>query len=338
MQDNHDTDHATFDSGQPTAGEQPATSERSTGDRLLVPLLVVRDAAAGFMGDKCFRFSAALSFYTLFSIAPMVLISIYVAGLAAADIDFQAEITRQFSVLIGDQAADGVTVLLSSLQNQEQTRFQLFLSGVVLLFSATNIFVQLQDAYNDIYSVQAKPGRGLVKQFLDRMISLGMILSLGFLLLVSLIIDSAVVSLRTYLFAVLNDAAIVVVSLLQNAVLIALVTGIIYALFHFLPDVEVPRKHKLRGSLAVTAMLLLGKYGIGVYIGNSSLSELGGASASVIVLMLWIYYTSLILFFGAELIKAMARHAGDPLKPRRYATAIRTVTARDWQQPAERAS
>lgn len=292
----------------------------------LKPFAVLKASVTNFFDDNCFRYSAALSFYTLFSIAPLVMISIYVAGLVAADVNFQQEITRQFSVLVGERAADGVEVLMATLQHQDQSRFQLVMGTLVLLFSATNIFVQLQGAFNEIYSVQARAGRSVFKQVLDRLISLGMILSLGFLLLASLVIDSVVVSLRHYLFSLLNDAAVILVTLLQNAVLITLVTGVIYALFHFLPDVEIPRRHKLRGSLAVTAMLILGKYAIGLYIGNSNLSQLGGASASVIVLMLWIYYTSLILFFGAELIKAMAAQAGEPLPPRRYATIVRTIT------------
>lgn len=304
----------------------------SDEQRDILPLYVfkvARRSVANLLQDNCFRYSAALSFYALFSIAPMIFLSIYVAGLLASDVDFQQQITQQFSQLIGERAAGGIDVLMSTLEQQEQSRFQLVTGIAILVFSATNIFVQIQLAFNEIYAVRAKSGVGLIKQVLDRLISLGIILSLGFLLIVSLVLDSAVFSLHNYLFAVLNDAAVIIVAVTQYLLLLVLVSAVIYALFHFLPDVTLPKRDKIAGSVAVTVMLLLGKYGISQYIANSNLSELGGASASVIVLMLWIYYTSIILFLGAELIKAMAEVEGRQLPPRRYATRIKTVIVPD---------
>ncbi|NND69595.1 MAG: hypothetical protein HKN19_18530, partial [Halioglobus sp.] len=166
---------------------------------------------------------------------------------------------------------------------------------------------------------------GLVKQILDRAISLGIILSLGFLLIISLLLDSLVLTFHDYLFDLVNTAAVILVQGLQMVLLVLLITSVIYGMFHFLPDVYLPRRIKLVGSLVVSGMLLLGKYGIGIYISNSELSKLGGASASVFVLMLWVYYTSIILFFGAQVIRSMAIREHAYLRPRRYATRIRTV-------------
>lgn len=290
---------------------------------------IAKDAVAGLARDKCMRNAAALSFYALFSIAPIVYIAVYVAGIMAADVDFQQQITDQFSALLGAQAAEGISLLLSTLDNQEQGTLQLFVGVGILVFSATNIFVQIQSTFNDIYRVQPSASAGVVKQLLDRVISLGIILSLGFLLIVSLVLDSLVLAFHEYLFDLLNDAAVIIVQVLQMALLVFLITSVIYGMFHFLPDVYLPRRLKLLGSLNVAAMLLLGKYGIGLYIANSKLNEVGGASASIFVLMLWIYYTSIILFFGAQLIRAMAEHDGLTLDPRRYATRIQVVVLDD---------
>jgi membrane protein len=279
--------------------------------------------------DKCFRSSAALSFYALFSIAPIIYLAVYIASLVASDVDFQRQITEQFSLLVGDKAANGISVLLDTLNQKDQSRFQLIVGMAVLVFSATNIFIQIQTTFNEIYRVQAQVGVGMVKQVLNRVISLGIILSLGFLLIISLVLDSVVIAFRDYLFAILNDAALVVMQLTQVLLTITLVTGVIYAMFQFLPDVYIPKRYKIRGSLLVATMLLLGKYAISFYIGNSKLSELGGASASVIVLMLWIYYTSMILFLGAEAIKGMAEIDGHHLLPRRFATKVRTIVVGD---------
>ncbi len=294
--------------------------------RLTAALGILRDALGGLLQDNCMRNAAALSFYALFSIAPIVYIAVYVAGILAADVDFQQEITHQFSALLGERAADGVSQLLGTLDQQEQGGFQLFVGAAILVFSATNIFVQVQNTFNEIYRVQPRPSAGIVKQLLDRLISLGMILSLGFLLIVSLVLDSMVLAFHDYLFDLLNDAAVIIVQAVQMIVLVFLITSVIYGMFHFLPDVYLPRRLKFLGSLYVAAMLLAGKYGIGLYIANSKLSDLGGAAASIFVLMLWIYYTSIILFFGAQIIRAIAEHQGRVLSPRRYAARIRVVT------------
>lgn len=298
---------------------------------------VAKSALVGLFGDKCLRSSAALSFYALFSMAPMVYLAVYIASLLAADVDFQHQITDQFSSLLGDKAAEGMTVLLDSLETEKQSRFQLLAGLAVLAFSATNIFVQVQGTFNEIFGVQPRTGAGLIKQVIDRVISLGIILSLGFLLIISLVLDSFVIAFSDYLFSVFNDAALIVVQLLQTLLLVTLVTGVIYAMFEFLPDVYLQRRHKIIGSVLVAGMLLLGKYAISVYIGSSRLSELGGASASVIVLMLWIYYTSLILFLGAEVIKAVADVDGAKLIPRRYATRVRKVVISETDGGIEKA-
>lgn len=227
-----------------------------------------------FTSDYCFRYAAALSFYTLFSIAPMVMISVYAAGILASDIDFQGELIRQFTNLVGERGAQGVTVLVQTLDDEETTGFQLLIGSAVLLFSATNIFVQLQSAFNEIFSVVSS-GRGFIKKLLDRIISLGIVVSLGLVLILSLVIDSAVVLLQNYLVATYPDIAVVFITMVQYLILMLLATLEIYALLHFLPDVQLPIKYKLRGCIFITLALVSGKSIISWYIGNSQFSELG---------------------------------------------------------------
>lgn len=270
--------------------------------------------------DNCLRYSAALSFYALFSIAPIIFLSIYIAGLWVSDIDLQKQITNQFSQLIGERGAKGIELLMSTLKHEEQNSFQLIFGVIVLIFSATNIFVQTQLAFNEIYSVQAKKDAGVLKVIIDRLISFGVVLSLGFIFIVSLVLDSVVYGLNTYLTISLNETSIIISVIIQYVLLFVLIMGVIYSLFHFLPDVIIPMKCKLFASITVTLLLLFGKYFIGIFINKSQLGELGGASASVIILMLWVYYSSIILFIGAETIKAMAELGSINLVPRRYAT------------------
>lgn len=296
--------------------------------KLRYALRVLLEALKGFIGDNCFRYSAALSFYTLFSIAPMVMISIHIASLVTTEVDFQEELVQQFGELVGEQGAQGITVLISSVEEEQSSRLRLIVSSLVLLFSATNIFVQLQVAFNVIFSVGVT-GRGVLKQVLDRLISLGIIISLGLIMIVSLVIDSGIVLLHNALLARYPDLAVVFVSVVQYLALVGLAAGVIYALLHFLPDVHLPRRYKISGCVLITLLLLLGKSSISWYIATSQFSEMGGASASVIVLMLWVYYSSLIVFFGAEVIKGMATVDGITLHPRRYAVRVRSVVVTD---------
>lgn len=286
---------------------------------------ISKGALNSFLEGECIRYSAALSFFALFSIAPMVLIAVQVAGFLAEDVDFQKQLTEQFSQLVGEKGAQGITVLMESLESKDTSAVQIVVGAAVLLFSATNIFVQLQTSFNKIYSVRVKPDKSLLKQLINRLISLGMILSLGFIMIISLVIDSTITILEGYLDIVFQGRTGILIVGIQYGVLIGLVFMLIYSLFNFLPDVSIKTEFKVKGAAVITALLVAGKFGIGWYIGNSQFSELGGASASIIVLMVWIYYSSMIVFFGAELIKAMARSAGVELTPRRFAVKVKSV-------------
>ncbi len=294
--------------------------------KLIYSWNVLGAAVRNFMADNCFRYAASLSFYALFSIAPMVLISVHIASLVAYDVNFQKEITQQFTQLVGPQGAEGITILLDNLEEENSSTFQLIAGTLVLVFSATNIFVQLQEAFNEIFSVKAAQGKGLIKKLLNRLISLGVILSLGFILIVSLVIDSAIVLMQNYLTAAFPGIAVVVIGALQYLILAGLAMLEIYALLHYLPDVTIKRSYKIKGTILIALLMLAGKTMISWYIGNSRFSELGGATASVIVLMLWIYYSSLIVFFGAEVIKAMGQVDDIVFFPRRYAVRVETIT------------
>lgn len=297
------------------------------------PINTLVTAVKLFIEDSCFRYSASLSFYALFSIAPMVMVSVYAAKFFAPDIDFQQELVQQFTRMVGERGAQGIVVLLENMEDEAASRFRLIISGAVLVFSATNMFIQLQAAFNAIFAVKTTKS-GFLKLVLDRLVSLGILLSLGLIMLVSLTVDSMIVLLQDSLLARYPDLAVVFVSILQYVVMAVLAGLELYALLHFLPDVIIPRRYKLTGCLTVTTLLIVGKSLISWYIGNSNFSELGGASSSVIVLMLWIYYSSLILFFGAEVIKAMAIIDDKDLEPRRYSTRIQTTV--EYEEDGEK--
>lgn len=286
---------------------------------------VLKKAGVHFDADNCYRYSAAVSFYTLFSIAPIIFISIYVASLFASDVDFRQLVSDQISKLVGPSGAEGVSLLLESLNDQHENILGLVIGIAVLLFSATNIFIQIQGAFNEIFKVKPKSDVGIRKILRDRLTSLGLILSLGFVMLISLLLDSVVIALRGWLERIFRSWVIDAVTLGENLVIAVLTFAVLYSLYKFLPDVKIPRKYLFRVALTTTGLLLVGKFGINLYISTSRLSSIGGASASVIILMLWVYYTSYILFFGAELIRAMSTVDERKLRTSHYATRVKLV-------------
>jgi membrane protein len=292
---------------------------------------VIKDAAQGFNNDNCFRFSAALSFYTLFSIAPVVMIAIYIASLFADDVVIREEISNQFSALIGERGAEGIMVLMETLRREDQSFFAVVISIGVLIFSATNIFIQIQTSFNEIFKVTVREGKGVVKLIIDRLISLGMILSLGFVLIISLVLDAIIVGLMDSLSARFSALSIGLATLAEYILILSIITAFIMALFRVLPDVYIRRKYLFRSSLLTAVLLVVGKFAISWYIGNSNLSDLGGASSSVIILMLWVYYSSLILFIGAEVLRAQFSVSAYEIRPKRYAVRIDTVILKNQE-------
>lgn len=297
---------------------------------------VIKDAVTGFNNDNCFRFSAALSFYTLFSIAPVVMIAIYIAGLFADDAMIREEISNQFSALIGERGAEGIMVLMETLRREEQSFFAIVISIGVLIFSATNIFVQIQTSFNEIFKVTVREGKGVVKLIIDRLVSLGMILSLGFVLIISLVLDAVVVGFMDSLSQRFSSLSIGLATLVEYILMLSIITGFIMALFRVLPDVHIKKKYLFRSSLLTALLLIIGKFGISWYIGNSNLSDLGGASSSVIILMLWVYYSSLILFIGAEVLRAQFSVGDYEIRPKRYAVRVDTVILKKQESKEEK--
>src|SRR5690606_13590411 len=236
------------------------------------------------------------------------------------------EITESFQYMIGEQGAQGVVVLMDILKTGDEGGISLFTGLGFLVFSATTIFVQIKNGFNEIYQVRPVEGRkGWLKLIIDRLVSLGIIFSLGFMMLVSLALDTLILSLVRLLSRHYQELSLILLQVAQNLFMLGLAFGIIYALFRWLPDAVVPGRFLLRGALATTLLLGLGKFVIGWYISTTDFTQLGGAAASIVILLLWVYYSSAILYFGAELIKAQTLQRQGSLRPGPFARKIRIV-------------
>ena len=283
---------------------------------------VLSGAGNAFIQDNCIKLSAALSYYTIFSIGPMLIIIISLSALFYGQEAVQGKLFSQISGLIGDSAALQIQEIIKNTHRENNGNIGTLIGGIILFVGATGIFTEMQDSINFIWSIRVKPKRGVIKFLVNRLISFSLIISLGFLLLVSLVVNA--------LFDLLNDRlthyfpeTAVYVFYVMNIVLILLIITVLFAIiFKLLPDGKIQWKDSLIGAFFTALLFLLGKAGIGYYLGNSNLGVTYGTAASVIIILAWVYYTSIILYFGAEFTKVYALEYGGGIIPNDNAVFI----------------
>ncbi len=281
-------------------------------------------AIQAFINDNCFQYSAAVSFYTLFSLAPIVLISVYIAGIFVGNASVMHEMTRILNETIGQESTHAVLLLVETIRTDTRNGFYLIFSISFLIISATTVFIQFKESFNRIFQVIAKSEAGVLKVLIDRLIAFGMIILLGAAMIFSLIIDSLIAALFGLLLN--NESAqLFFIGIGSNLLTLVLIFVAILMMFYILPDVKMRWRPLIYGSLITTFLLVIGKFGVAMIIGNSSLNELSGASSSIIILMLWVYYSCIIVFFGIELVKAFAEQGEGNIKPKKYARRLRWV-------------
>jgi membrane protein len=270
--------------------------------------------------DRGLRFSAALSYYAVFSLAPLLIIAISVAGFFFGEQAARGEIFQQLSNLVGASAAVEIQNLLIASASKPRSTLAAAIGLVTLLVGASGVFGQLKDALNTIWGVRLQPGAAL-RQFLrDYLLSFGMILAIGFLLIISLLITTVMKALQDHLigFASFSGLAAPATELF-SFIIMSLLFGVIYKV---LPDVNLSWKDVLVGAFVTGLLFAIGKYLIALYLARSSIGSSFGAAGAFIVVLTWIYYSTVIFFFGAEFTKVYGRECGSRITPRRHATFV----------------
>ncbi len=293
---------------------------------------LLADAASSWSDDYAASMGAALAFYTLFSIAPLLLIVISVAGLVFGEQAARGEILEQLSGLVGADSAATVESLLEGLNQPRSGLLGTAIGLAVLLIGATTVFAELQDAMDRIWRAPARPRGGLFKLLRARLLSLGLVLGIGFLLMVSLVISAALSALGKWWAPWFGEVAILA-AVVNFTVSFALITAMFAMIYKWIPRVKVDWRDVWIGS-AITALLFtLGKTLIGMYIGRSGVASPFGAAASLVVLLLWVYYSAQIFLLGAEFTWVYAKRHGS-LKGRPPPGAPVTVPRRDGASAA----
>lgn len=276
------------------------------------------DAAGAWWDDDAPRLGASLAYYTLFAIAPILLVATAIAGAAFGEEAVRGEIVGQLDSLVGREGAMAVQSLLEGASQRRAGILATVIGSITFLVAATGAFLELQVAFNTIWRVKVKPGVSLKAFLLDRLRSFGLVVAVGFLLLVSLAVTAALAALNTWLSRLAPE-----VPLLWSAIglLVSLVvtTGLFAMLFRFLPDVRLHWRDVTMGALVTAVLFAIGQQLIGLYLGQSSMASAYGAAGSMMVLLLWVYYSCQILLFGAEFTRVYAKQRGVKPRPEAFA-------------------
>jgi membrane protein len=283
---------------------------------------ILKAAFSAFMNDLALKYSASLAYYTIFSLAPLLLLTISLAGLFLGKDAIQGKVFAEINGLVGNDAAKQIQDLIRHLQLSGRSTISVVIGIVTLVIGATTVFGEIQESINIIWQVKAKPKKAWLKLIKDRLLSGSLIVTLGFLLLVSLIINGALLALSDRLKTFLPDFTVVIFNLINIAISFVVIAVLFAVIFKVLPDVRIGWKDVRSGAIFTAILFMLGRLVIGFYIGLSATSSSYGAAGSLIAILLWVYYTAAILYFGAEFTKAYADFYGKRIEPAEYAVHI----------------
>jgi membrane protein len=276
-----------------------------------------------WMSRNAFEHAGALAFYTLFSLAPLIIILVAITAVVYGDDAAQGQISSQINEFVGARAAEAVEEAVYRSRLERTGLLPTILGVAALLFGATTVFAQMQTALNDFWGVTARPTRSSIAVFLKtRLVSLGLVLVIGFLLLTSLVVTTALAALMRYAgqWMPVPEAVVMGVNL---GVSLAVITALFAMIFKILPDVHLAWRDMWRGAFITAILFVAGQSGISLYLSRTAPDSTYGAAGSLVLLLFWVYYSSLILFFGAALTRATINLRGDHIVPKRSAVRVK---------------
>jgi membrane protein len=278
-------------------------------------------AAKEFVGDNGTKLSASLSYYTLFSLAPMLLIIIAIGSVLLGKEAAEGYLYRQFEGLLGHLGAMQLQEMIRNVHISGDTPWVTAIGGVTFFLGATGVFIEIQDSINTIWSIKAKPKNNWVHYLITRLISFSMVVGIGFLLMVSLGLSAMLDVLDDWIIANIGSIAWLAF-IISNVITMSVVMLLFAVIFKVLPDAHLHWRDVLVGSFFTAVLFLIGKSLIGVYLSRSSTVSAYGAAGAVVLIILWVYYSAIILYFGAEFTKVYANEYGGKIRPREFAVFI----------------
>lgn len=285
---------------------------------------ILKQSVVAFVNGDSFTHASSIAFYTIFSLPAILLISLSVGSTLFERTDVQRELVSQVGTLIGQGSAVEIENILMNAARNSDSWVARVVGIVTLVLSATTVFLSLQISINQIWKIKPKPKRGFIKFIINRLLSLAMVISLGFVLMVSLVIDTVLVMFQEKLSDNFGGITLTIVTSLNVLVSLLFIALLFGMMFKMLPDAKIKWRDVWVGSFVTTGLFAGGKFLIGLYLGNSPLNTAYGAAGSLVIVLVWVYYSALIFLFGAELTYVYTKEVGSGIEP--YANAVRVET------------
>jgi membrane protein len=294
---------------------------------------VLRKAGSSFIEDNGMKLSASLSYYTVFSLCPILIIVMSLAGVVFGKDAVQGRIYEQISGLVGNDAAIQIQEIIINIEKSQHGTIGAIVGVVLLVFGATGVFTEIQDSINYIWSVKAKPKKGWLKYLSNRAISFSLLVGIGFVLLVALVVNALMDILNDRLEKILPTYSVYLFHILSLVLILLIISLLFTIIYKVLPDAIIAWKDAMVGAIFTTLLFLIGKFLIGYYLGSSNIGLTYGTAASIVIILVWVYYSSIILYFGAEFTRMYAIHVGKGIKPNETAVFIIKQEAKEISSP-----
>jgi membrane protein len=287
---------------------------------------LLKETISEFIDDNAVKLSAALSYYTIFSLPPLLIIIISLSGVFFGAEAVRGELFGQINGLVGNDAALQIQEAIKNVRLSHSNTFATTIGVIILLVGASGVFAEIQDSINYIWGLKAKPKRGFIKFLKNRLMSFSMIGSVGFLLMVGLIVNSLMDVLNKRLAAFFPKDTVYLFYVLNILIVFIIITLLFTVIFKTLPDGKVALRDGIVGASFTALLFMGGKFAIGAYLGSSSIASVYGAAGSVILILVWVYYSAIILYFGAEFTKVYANTHGKKIIPNDYTVQILKIS------------
>lgn len=276
----------------------------------------------GFINDNGLKLSASLAYYTIFSIAPLLILIISLAGLVWGHDATTDKLYPEIAHYVGSKAALQIQEILTKLELSGKSGTAVIIGVVTLLIGASSIFIEIQDSLNIIWRVRAKPKKGWLKLIQNRFLSFSLIISLGFLMLTSLLVSLILNALSNWLAHFMHAITSLLLSAINLGATFIIISVLFGIIFKFLPDVKIKWKDVRMGAFFTALLFMGGQYLINLYIQYTAQNSAYGAAGSILVILVWIYYTAAILYIGAEFTQVYAEAIGSHIEPAEYAVSV----------------
>jgi membrane protein len=298
---------------------------------------VLKNCFSGFSDDKLLKLSASLAYYTVFSLGPLLIVMLFLSGIFFGRNAVEGTIYGQMESFVGHDAALQLQQIIKNAAISNKSNLAAVIGIITLLIGATSMFAEIQDSINMIWGLKVKPKAGWVIFIKNRLLSFGVIASLGFLLLVSLVITAIIESISNRIKVHFSAVSVVVFYIINLIITFGVVTALFAVIFKVLPDARIKWKNVMAGSIATALLFMMGKFAISFYISKTSIGSTYGTAGSLVVLLVWIYYSSVILYFGAGFTKAWALKYGNAIHPNEYTVTTQKIEVEKGKQTVQQA-